>query len=411
MKRLIVGACALICLSSFGSIDRGAAIAASGAPTNRHLVPTQVKLVRGPAFYQSRIARQASPDASQSENAVTYQINPTHTGAIDGPTLKLPFSVKWTAPLGQTSTYPVIANGRVFVGGNSVFALNATTGATLWTKATPSIGLAFGSGQVFNLSGGGQLAAYVPGTGSQNWFISLPGQYAFSSPPTAANGMVYTGGAGSGGTVYGVNATNGNLVWTNNVANGDDSSPSVTSTDLYVSYVCPQAYDFAPLTGVLIWHYSGPCEGGGGATAPLYRGLVYTESWASNPPGLILRGSDGSPLGTFNSLVTPAFAKGIGYFVENSNQSIVAISTTTGNTVWTQTLSGDSFSVPPIVITNTLSGTLVVCATAAGNLEVYNAKVGTPLQSLSLGAAAESGMAFARGLLVVPSGNNVIGLK
>jgi outer membrane protein assembly factor BamB len=97
---------------------------------------------------------------------------------------------------------------------------------------------------------------------------------------------------------------------------------------------------------------------------------------------------------------------------DNNNQSMIAISTTTGNVVWTQSLSGgDSFSVPPIVITNTLSGTLVVCATAAGSLDVYNAKVGTPLQSLSLGAAAESGMAFAHGLLVVPSGNNVIGLK
>jgi hypothetical protein len=403
MKQLTIVALALICL-----LPVSVSAAARGEVANRHLVPTQVKLVRGPAFYMSRLA---SPDVSQSEDAVTYQITRTHTGSIDGPTLKLPLSVTWTAPVGQNSTYPVIAGGRVFVGGTSVFALKAATGATLWSKATPSIGLAYDHGQLFNLSGGGQLAAYVPASGSQNWFISLPGQYAFSSPPTAGNGMVYTGGAGSGGTVYGVNATNGNLVWTNSVANGDDSSPSVTSTGVYVSYVCPQAYDFAPLTGVLIWHYSGPCEGGGGATAPLYRGLLYTESWASNPPGLILRASDGTPLGTFNSLVTPAFAKGLGYFVENGNQSIVAISTKTGNVKWTQTLSGDQFSVPPIVITNTLSGDLVVSATATGALDVYDAKTGNPLQSVSLGAGAEGGMAFSQGLLVVPSGNNVIGLK
>jgi outer membrane protein assembly factor BamB len=281
----------------------------------------------------------------------------------------------------------------------------------LWSKATPSIGLAYDHNQLFNLSGGGQLAAFVPSTGQELWFNSLPGQYSFSSPPAAGNGMVYTGGAGSGGTVYAVNETNGNLIWTASVENGDDSSPVVTSTGVYVSYVCPQAYDFAPLTGALIWHYSGPCEGGGGATAVLYRGLLYTESWASNPPGLILRGTDGTPIGTFNSLVTPAFAKNLGYFVENGNQSLVAISTRTGNTKWTQTLTGDSFSVPPIVITNTKSGDLVICATAAGTLDVYDAKAGTLLQSLALGAGAESGMAFSQGLLVVPSGNNVIGLK
>jgi outer membrane protein assembly factor BamB len=408
MKRLTVVMCALISLLSFAS---SVGSAAPGLAANRRLVPTQVRLVHGPAFYQSTIGRQASSDIAQSENAVAYQLNPTHTGAIDGPTLKLPLSTKWTAPLGQNSTYPVMANGRVFVGGGFIYALSAATGATLWSKATPSIGLALDHGQLFSLSGGGQLASFVPGTGNELWFNSLPGQYSFSSPPTAGNGMVYTGGAGSGGTVYGVNETNGNLVWTASVMNGDDSSPVVTSTGVYVSYVCPQAYDFTPLTGTLIWHYSGPCEGGGGATAVLYRNLLYTESWASNPTGLILRGADGSPVGTFNSLVTPAFAKGIGYFIENSNQSIVAISTKTGNVVWMQTLSGDAFSVSPIVITNTKSGDLVVCATSAGALDVYDAKAGTLLQSLSLGAGAESGMAFSHGLLVVPSGNDVIGLK
>ena len=408
MKRLTIVAFAIICLLPFSS---GTGSAASGIAANRHVVPTTVRLVRGPAFKQSAIGTLASPDVLHSENSVAYQITPTHTGAIDGPTLKLPFSIHWTAPLGQNSTYPVMANGRVFVGGNFLFALSAATGATLWSKATPSIGVAYDHNQLFGLSGGGQLASFVPKTGKQLWFESLPGQYAFSSPPTVGNGMVYTGGAGSGGTVYAVNEANGQLVWTASVENGDDSSPVVTSTGVYVSYVCPQAYDFAPLTGALIWHYSGPCEGGGGATAVLYRGNLYTESWASSPPGLILRATDGSPVGTFNSLVTPAFAKGIGYFVESGNQSIVAISTRTGNVKWMQTLSNDQFSVPPIVITNTLSGDLVVCGTSAGTLDVYDAKTGTLLQSLSLGAGPESGMAFSEGLLVVPSGNNVIGLK
>ena len=45
-----------------------------------------------------------------------------------------------------------------------------------------------------------------------------------------------------------------------------------------------------------------------------------------------------------------------------------------------------------------------------GKLNVYDAKVGTLLQSLNIGAGAESGMAFSERLLVVPSGNNLIGL-
>jgi len=355
---------------------------------------------------QSSVSRDFVP---QSEDAVAYQITPTHSGTIDGPTLKLPLSISWTASIGQFSTYPTIANGRVFVGGNNLVALNASTGARIWTKPSSSLGTAYDHGRLFTLSNGGQMSALTPASGRQLWFAVLPGQYSFSSPPTAGNGMVYTGGAGSGGTVYAVNETSGALTWTAGVENGDDSSPVVTSTGVYVSYACPQTYDFAPLTGALIWHYSGACEGGGGATAALYRNLLYVEDTIFGPPGLILQATDGTPVGTFNSSITPAFAKGIGYFV--NGQTLTAVSTRTGNEKWVQTLNnGDGFFLPPIVITNTLSGDLVLCATESSAINVYDAQSGQLLQSLSLGATAEGGLAFSEGLLVVPAGNNVIGI-
>jgi len=398
---------AFLLLACAVSIE-GAVPSLAGSAAIHHVVSTSASLVHGPAF--NRSAGAIDPAfVGEAEDAVTYQITPTHTGAIDGPTLQLALKVQWTASVGQSSTYPVIANGRVFVGGNFVYALSAATGKILWGKDQSSIGTAYDHGELFSLSGSGLMSAFVARNGRSLWLTQMPGQYLFSSPPAAGNGMVYTGGAGGGGTVYAVKETDGTVVWTASVENGDDSSPVVTKTGVYVSYVCPQAYDFAPLTGALIWHYSGGCEGGGGATAVLYRGLLYTESWASNPPGLALNATNGSPVGTFNSLVTPAFAKGIGYFIQNGNQ-LVALSTRTGNIKWVQTLSGDSFSVPPIVITNTLSGDLLVCGTQAGNLAVFDAQSGMSLQSLSLGAAPESGMGFSQGLLVVPAGNNVIGL-
>ncbi|HET9341467.1 MAG TPA: PQQ-binding-like beta-propeller repeat protein [Candidatus Eremiobacteraceae bacterium] len=380
---------------------------AGNAPAHQ-VVATRAGLVHGPAFGKSTGG--ADPDfVGEAEDAVTYQINPRHTGAIDGPTIQLPLKVQWTASVGQFSTYPVIANGRVFVGGSFVYALSAATGKMLWGKDESSIGTAYDHGELFSLSGSGLMSAFEARNGRSLWLTQMPGQYSFSSPPATGNGMVYTGGAGSGGTVYAVRETDGTVRWTASVENGDDSSPVVTKTGVFVSYVCPQTYDFAPSTGTLIWHYSGGCEGGGGATAVLYRGLLYTESWASSPPGLALNATNGSPVSTFNSLVTPAFAKGIGYFIQNSNQ-LVALSTRTGNIKWVQTLSGDAFSVPPLVITNTLSGDLLVCGTQAGNVDVFDAQSGKSLQTLSLGAAPQSGMAFSEGLLVVPAGNNVIGL-
>jgi outer membrane protein assembly factor BamB len=347
--------------------------------------------------------------AGPSEDAVAFQITPTHTGVIDGPQVKLPLRVKWNVNLGQSSTYPVIRRGRVFVGGgNLLYALNASTGKTLWSKASPSLGVAYDQGRIFTLSSGGDMAAFDPITGRQIWFQALQGQYAFSSPPTALNGIVYTGGAGSGGTVYAVKEMNGAVIWTASVANGDDSSPVVTNKGVFVSYVGPQTYDFNPLTGALIWHYGGCCEGGGGATPVLYQGLLYVESWTSSPTGLILNASNGTPVGTFASLLPPAFANNTAYIV--NGLSLTATNTKTGNVVWTQTLNSDSFSVGALVVSNTQSGNLVICGTAAGFLYVYDAGTGHLLQTISLGAGVSSGMGFSEGLLVVSSGNNLVGL-
>lgn len=353
---------------------------------------------------------------SQSEDAVAFQISPSHAGAIDGPAVKLPLSIKWNANLGQSSTYPVIAGGRVYVGGagNFLYALDALTGKMVWSKASPSIGTAYDNGRIFTLSSGGDMAALNPVTGKPIWFKTLTGQYSFSSPPTALNGIVYTGGAGSGGTVYAVNEKNGTILWTQPVANGDDSSPVVTKTGVYVSYVGPQTYDFNPVTGAPLWHYSGCCEGGGGATPVIYNGRLYIESWASNPTGLVLRASDGSPVGSFSSLIAPAFAANIGYIV--NGPLLTAISTVTGNVVWSQTLNNDSWSVPPLIITNTLSGNLMIGATSSGFLFIYNAGTGHLMQTINLGAGVPNpfqagGMGFSEGLLVVASGNNLIGLR
>ena len=91
------------------------------------------------------------------------------------------------------------------------------------------------------------------------------------------NGIVYTSGAGDGGTVYAVRESDGTLLWTQEVENGDDSAPAVTSDGVYVSYACPQTYKFNPTSGDLIWHFSGQCEGGGGESVAIYNGQVYVR--------------------------------------------------------------------------------------------------------------------------------------
>jgi hypothetical protein len=55
----------------------------------------------------------------------------------------------------------------------------------------------------------------------------MPGQYAFTAPPTAYDGIVYVSGAGVGATVHAISEASGIVQWKRSVANGDKSSPAV----------------------------------------------------------------------------------------------------------------------------------------------------------------------------------------
>ncbi|MGH8337705.1 MAG: PQQ-binding-like beta-propeller repeat protein, partial [Gammaproteobacteria bacterium] len=190
--------------------------------------------------------------------ALGFQITPDHAGFISMPGFQPPLQVKWTANFAGTAGYPIIIAGKVFAvdGGNgsspsTLYALDAGTGATLWSQPVPAgyggwVGFAYENGGLFGVVNdtpgvqSGAMFAFSAKDGHQVWSTELPGQYLFTSAPTARNGMVYTGGAGTGGTVYGVKERNGQVVWTAAVENGDSSAPAVTSDGVYVSYACPQ---------------------------------------------------------------------------------------------------------------------------------------------------------------------------
>jgi outer membrane protein assembly factor BamB len=261
------------------------------------------------------------------------------------------------------------------------------------------------------------MYAFDANTGATLWMATLPGQYFFTAPPSALNGIVYTSGAGGGGTVYAVRETDGKVLWTAGVMNGDNSSPVVTATGVYVSYVCPQTYKFAPKTGALIWHYSGPCEGGGGATPVLSNGLLYVRDWSSSfgHNGHILNSTTGALVGSFDASFAPAFAAGFAFYVQST--TIKAVNTTSGATVWTAAPpSGDSYSTPPIAV----DGVLYV-GTSGGKLVGYKVGTGKNLVSLDMGSpisapetgnvgSPESGLTAAQGFLLVPAATRLVAL-
>ena len=247
------------------------------------------------------------------------------------------------------------------------------------------------------------MIAYDANTGKQLWSVALPGQYVFTSPPTALGGVVYTSGAGTGGTVYAVRETDGKVLWTGSVMNGDDSSPAVTTNGVYVSYACPQSYRFNPTKGILSWHFTGPCEGGGGSTPVLYDGFLYVrDSFINTHNGVVLNASTGGVQGYFDSNFTPVFLNGTAFYTKSN--SINAVDVETGEAYWTASPPAfDSFSVSPVIVNGT-----VYLGTSSGNVlgdkassgkKVVSTFVGYPIVGSEYGGTY-SGTAAAQGGIV-----------
>ena len=370
--------------------------------------------------------------AAVPDLAVTYQVGVDHSGLQTDSALAPPLARKWAITLPNAASYPLIADGRVFVttsqgssSGTMLYALDQTTGSILWSKAIAGTysfsAAAYDNGQVFVVNFDGLLQAFNADTGGLNWSNQLPGQYAFTSPPTAGNGVVYVGGAGSGGTVYAVDELIGGVLSTKSVMNGDHSSPALSSGSVFVSYACNQAYGFAQPDLAPLWHYSTACEGGGGKTVVSAGGRVYTRDSNGN---LILDATAGTLLGSWTPANTTALVPAVDqttlYALTWPTGSLAAATLSAqrlsgGSTVWSFTGDGQ-LDTAPILIT-TPSGEYVVEGSASGMLYVLNAATGAVAWSTNVGSAITrpdeqnavqlTGLGAGQGLLVVPAGNTI----
>lgn len=350
--------------------------------------------------------------------AVDFRINFAHTGSQTTSFISRSLAKKWSRILNGSVSYPLVADGRVFVTvsptgahGSVLYALNEHTGAVIWGPV--DLGGTFGfSGatydqeRVFAVNSDGLLRAFDAGTGALEWSTRLAGQYMFTSPPTAANGLVFTGGAGSGGTLYAVSETSGAVQWTASVMNGDSSSPAVDGTHVFVSYACVQAYAFVKADGTAVWHHHGPCEGGGGSTPSVYQGKLYARDTPSN---LVLDSESGAELGPFTATAPPAFAGNVGFFLADG--TLQARDLSTGAVHWS--FAGDGNLVAaPIVVNRT-----VFTASGTGTLYAVDTTTGAVTETIDIGlsiaatdehnAVQRTGIAVGDGLLLLPAGNSL----
>ena len=364
--------------------------------------------------------------ADAGSQSVAYQLDPAHDGYASGVSLAPPLTKAWSQTLSGGVSYPLVVGGDVYVSaaagsGTNVYALSLSSGSILWEHSIgstyPWSGIAYDNtgagGRIFVVNSNGLLTALDAGTGSAVWSVQLPGQYSFSSPPTAENGIVYDGGAGSGGTLYATNESNGALLWSQPVANGDNSSPAVDGSNVYVTYP-DNYYAFNRTTGAPVWHDYLNGDGGGGRTPVVADGHLYIRDWAASP--LIASAATGATQSPLASTTVPAIASGTAYEMTGAlgSGTLQAVGGDgLGTTRWS--FAGDGhLSSAPLVTSNAVwvgstSGEIYELSCASGAPQ-WSTNVGRPIyapdeQNVS---APLTGLGVGGNTLIVPAGSTLI---
>lgn len=368
-------------------------------------------------------AAAVAPNAPPN-SATNYQIDAWHNGSAVAPGLKPPLYAAWTRSFGGPSSYALAVNGRVFAestGSNAtvLHALDAATGDQIWSAPDSGggiRGIAADSANVYAVDLNGTLTAYNQSTGAVAWSADLPGETAFTSPPTVENGVVYVdgGGSSSAGTLYAVDASDGTVMWTDSVNNGQHSAPAATPTGVFAAFACENAYRFRP-AGTQKWFHAGTCTGTGGRTAVWNRGSLYVRDDLGATPE-ILNAMTGQETGTFDSTYAPAVHSHFAFYTPTVNGvvELQGVNKTTGNLLWTQTGDG-GFDIAPIVIHG-----LVAIGSSSGNVYLYQQSTGNLVWSGSAGAPVNatdendptvlSGLSAAGSNLYVPTTDGLVAL-
>ena len=92
----------------------------------------------------SALGSAAGAAGSGYGTAVAYQVDVAHDGVQVDSALQLPFAQRWAVTLPDAVSYPLIAEGKVFVtasaypsDGTVLYALDQVTGSVVWSEPVP----------------------------------------------------------------------------------------------------------------------------------------------------------------------------------------------------------------------------------------------------------------------------------
>jgi outer membrane protein assembly factor BamB len=287
---------------------------------------------------------------------------------------------------------PAVSDGVVYTGGGTaggIHAVSAATGELIWKLETPGRRTIYTSPTVvdgvvyvatgFTTTASDTVYALDADTGAVLWSRDV-GPRVFGGP-AVADGLLFVASA-SAQTLYALDAATGSPVWTYELTGEDEfiGSPSVADGTVYVTTSVPPdglapgfqgkllAIDAA--TGQVRWE--APGHGDGQGTAPAVHGdLVIAGSHGLGMVAAYDRHT-GEPVWYYGLEVSggvsaSVLVSGDGYVVAGAqiDDRVFALDATDGSLVWEQTLPDSVLSSPAYA-----DGRLVV-ADSRGNLHAY----------------------------------------
>jgi outer membrane protein assembly factor BamB len=282
-------------------------------------------------------------------------------------------TLDWQLPSVQGA--PAIAGGAVFMSARdgTMYALNANTGATLWSYQ-PDIGGTWGEAAVgangvvyagfddgpWGMVGG--IYALDPRTGFPLWRYPLGAAIS----PTVANGTLYFGEANY---VFALDAATGVLKWTTLVGDEVIGQPAVANGRVYIgTYSTNSIYALDAVTGSLLWSYA--TTGLITSTPTVAEGVLYVGSGDNKLYALdAATGAFRWAYLTGGAVGSPAIGTGVVYF-GSEDLNLYAANASTGNLIWKYQIG----QAPSLAVANG-----VLYAANVDDLWAFNAKTGALL--------------------------------
>ena len=317
--------------------------------------------------------------------------------------------LKWQYPISVSLPSPAVVNGVVYVGDNSgnFYALNASTGALLWSASNDAQSSAVANGVVY--VGGGGLYALNASTGALLWSYPVGG--IVLSAPTVANGVVYFGNVDENCCVdvfnglYALNASTGALLWSyrapGSIIYGPPgfvySSAAVANGVVYFGSANDNVYALNASTGAYLWSYT---TGYSVLDSPaVANGVVYFGS--GDGKFYALNASTGALLWSYTTessinSSSPAVANGVVY-IGSEDDNVYALNASTGAKLWSYDTGNKVESSPAV------ANGVVYVGTRPGGVDALNASTGALLWSYTTGSVGDSSPAIVNGTLYIGS--------